>query len=83
MNSISVKIRGMGGIINFEALLIERLFKELGYQVEVDNNCPYEEKNPHPSAINETEDEFVERCKKLNHSKTTVKLEVEHCPWGG
>jgi hypothetical protein len=82
MNSISVKIRGMGGIINFEALLIERLFKELGYKVEVDNNCPYQERS-HPSEIKETEDEFVERCKKLNHAKTTIKLEVEHCPWGG
>jgi hypothetical protein len=80
--NINIDISGMGSIINFESLLIERMFKELGYIVEVDNDTPYMERC-HPSIIKETEDEFVERCKKLDHTETTIKLKVNHRPWGG
>jgi hypothetical protein len=37
MFTIKIEISGMGGIINFEAIVIERLFKDLGYTVEVNN----------------------------------------------
>lgn len=83
LHNIDITIRGMGGIINFEALVIERMFKELGYDVVVNNPHPYIEHNSHPSAINESEDEFYERVKALNHANTKITIKVDHCPWGG
>ena len=83
MHNITITIRGMGGIINFEALAVERLFKEMGFEVEVNNPHPHVERNTHPSAISESENEYYERVKALNHSTTKVTIKVDHCPWGG
>jgi hypothetical protein len=73
--NINIDITGMGSIITFESLLIERMFKELGYIVEVDNDIPHANK--------EAEDEYIDWCKKLNHTEKTIKLKVNHCQWGG
>ena len=73
----------MGGIVNFEAKVIERVFKEMGYQIEVNNPHPFVEYNTHPAAISETEDEYIERVKQIRHNDTKIKIEVEHYPWGG
>jgi hypothetical protein len=83
MNTVTIEIKGMGGIINFESLIIERLFKELGYEIEVNNPHSFVERHPHPSMISETEDEFIERVKKLDHHKNKVIINVTHCSWGG
>lgn len=83
LHDISVTICGMGGIINFEALAVEKLFKEMGFEVVVDNPHPYVERNPHPSTICESEDEYYERVKSLDHSTTKITIKVDHCPWGG
>ncbi|RWZ87259.1 MAG: hypothetical protein EO766_12095 [Hydrotalea sp. AMD] len=74
MNNIEIKVTGPGGCIEFEAIMIERLFKDLGYTVNVTNNCPYDG--------NESIDEFVERCKTIKH-KMNINLVVDNRPWGG
>lgn len=82
-NTIDVTISGMGGIINFEALAIKKLFSDMGYEVIVDNPHPHDARRQHPSVISESEDTFFERVKQLNHSTTIINIKVNHCPWGG
>lgn len=84
MITTKIEISGMGSVINFEAIVIERLFKELGYNVEVNNPNPFIEHHPHPSMISETEDQYIERVKKLHcNGDYKVEINVIHHPWGG
>lgn len=84
MLDINITIRGPGGCINFESIMIERLFKDLGYNVIVDNDYPFIEQNSASHAISETEDEFIERVKQSkNIGNINIHLKVDHCPWGG
>lgn len=83
MKTVTIEVKGMGGIINFEALIIERLFKELGYEIEINNPHSFVERHTHPSMISETEDEFIERVKKLKHHTDKIVINVTHYPWGG
>lgn len=83
MDNVTITIAGLGGCINYETILIRRLFEELGHKVIVNDEHPFiENRVPSVSIISETENEFINRVKALKH-KSTITINTEHCPWGG
>ncbi len=76
MNKITVTVQGLGGTIAYEMVIIRRALEAAGINVEVNDIDPINESE-------ESEDEFIERMKTLNHSKTQIKLIAKHIPWGG
>ncbi len=79
MNTITINIAGIGQLINYETILIERLFKELGYNVEINNPHPFIEYDTRLHTISESEDEYIERVKSVrNYDQTKILINVEH-----
>lgn len=83
---VRLSISGMGGVINIEAELIEKLLKEAGYNVKVDNpNADYlKPKDPNDVKILSE----AEKKRRLEHRRgiandTLIHFSVKHNPWGG
>ena len=68
MNSIQIKISGMGLTISDEVYLIEKIFKEIGY-----TNIDVKDEHPPITQFNGTP------C----HLDKKITIIADHRPWGG
>lgn len=76
---VEITVRGMGGVINFEMMLLEKTLKEAGYSVKVINDAA--------DWVCSNEPGFFEKAaKNVKESKEgthEVILTANHIPWGG
>jgi len=74
-----ITVKGLGGCINYEMILIEQALQAVGIKVEVVNNHTH---NEHEDDC--TVQEYIKHRNKLTIEKgLTVKLVADHQPWGG
>lgn len=67
MIPITITVSGPGTTFDPEFQAIEKLFRDQGYQIRVENEYPSEIRSRSPD------------IQKL----MDIKLVAEHCPWGG
>lgn len=66
-----IEISGPGGCINNQLVVIEKALRDIGYKVDVVNNCP----------TNRTAAEDLAFITSLAN-KGTVVITMHHMPWG-
>lgn len=71
MPDCTITITGPGEMINNELAVIEKAFRDIGYEVVVDNKHP-------DKMTNEERLKFIESLQ----NRGTVKIIMQHCPWG-
>lgn len=82
IGDVDVKVTGMGGLINFEVEYIAKCFRDLGYEVVVDNpHADWTGDGPTSKMTLEQKLEIIKQTKpKMPHK---IFLAAQHCPWGG
>ena len=79
LGDVDIKVTGMGGLINFEIEFIAKCFRDLGYEVVIDN--AYADWKGDGPASRMSLEERIEAVKKAKHKK--VFIEAKHIPWPG
>lgn len=76
---VSINIVGPGGCITYEAEIIKRALEAIGCKVEMTTSDPQEHDGCNDAWMQERGAYYA----RLTYQMPTVKMTVQHCPWGG
>ena len=90
MADVTITVRGPGGVISQEMIIIRRALEAAGIKVEVVDSHPCEPEQEdavlaHRAELRNPESETRKRIDsgKYTYTDRGVKLVADHLPWGG